>query len=141
MQANNMKELETILRKEMEKAMRITSDKVLADMYEETYGFYTGSNPKQYQRTGALGDTPKTTAISSSGDSVSFQAYLDTSGGYTSGDKPSMTQVLHLANYGTPWTTASGAPARQTVGKKGFWERAEQKMQKELDSTMGAFFR
>lgn len=140
MTAKNMKELEQMLLKEMRKAMNVASEKMLADMHDETSDFYTQGNPKMYQRTGALGDTPKTTAVSSSGNIVSFKAYLDTSGGYTTGDNPSMTQVLDLANYGKPWTTESGSPARATLGKKGFWERAEKKMQRTLDRTMGQFF-
>lgn len=141
MTAKNMKELEQMLLKEMRKAMNVASERMLADMYDETGGFYTQGNPKMYQRTGALGDTPKTTAVSSSGNVVSFKAYLDTSGGYTTGDNPSMTQVLDLANYGKPWTTKSGSPARTTLGKKGFWERAEKKMQRTLDRTMRQFFK
>ena len=140
MTAKNMKELEQMLLKEMRKAMNVASERMLADMYDETGGFYTQGNPKMYQRTGALGDTPKTTTVSSSGNVVSFKAYLDTSGGYTTGDNPSMTQVLDLANYGKPWTTKSGSPARATLGKKGFWERAEKKMQRTLDRTMRQFF-
>lgn len=140
MTAKNMKELEQMLLKEMRKAMNVASERMLADMHDETGGFYTQGNPKMYQRTGALGDTPKTTAVSSSGNVVSFKAYLDTSGGYTTGDNPSMAQVLDLANYGKPWTTKSGSPARATLGKKGFWERAEKKMQRTLDRTMRQFF-
>lgn len=140
MTAKNIKELEQMLLKEMRKAMNVASERMLADMYDETGGFYTQGNPKMYQRTGALGDTPKTTAVSSSGNVVSFKAYLDTSGGYTTGDNPSMTQVLDLANYGKPWTTKGGSPARATLGKKGFWERAEKKMQRTLDRTMRQFF-
>ena len=140
MTAKNMKELEQMLLKEMRKAMNVASERMLADMYDETGGFYTQGNPKMYQRTGALGDTPKTTAVSSSGNVVSFKAYLDTSGGYTTGDNPSMAQVLDLANYGKPWTTKSGSLARATLGKKGFWERAEKKMQRTLDRTMRQFF-
>ncbi len=140
MTATNMRQLEQMLLKEMRKAMIVTSDKVLADMYDETGSFYAQGKPKMYKRTGALGDTPKTTPISSSGNVISFGAYLDTSGGYTTGDNPSMTQVLNLANYGKPWITKSGSPARDTLGKRGFWERAEKKMQKTLDRTMRRFF-
>ena len=141
MAATNIKELEQMLLKEMRKAMHITSNKVLADMYNETENFYTKGKPKQYQRTGALGDTPKTTAISSIGNEVSFDAYLDTSERYMTGSKPTMTQVLNLANYGTPFTTKNGYSAKPTIGKKGFWERAEKKMQKILDKTLKQYFK
>lgn len=136
-----MKELEQMLLSEMRKAMVVASDKMLADMYEETYGFYTQGDPQMYDRTGALGDTPKTTNITSSGDTVSFEAYLDKSGGYTTGDNPSMEQVLNLANYGQTWTTSGGHQARHTLGKKGFWERAEVKMENTLNDVMEQFFK
>ena len=140
-----MEELKVIMLKEADKAMRVTSKKALADMYEGTGWFYTGKKPKKYKRTGALGDTPRTTAnkktiTSRDTAEVSFDAYLDLKHDYTTGDKPSMEQVLELANYGKPWTTASGAEAKDTVGKKGFWERAEKKIEKDLEDTMGKFF-
>lgn len=141
MVANNMIKLEQMLLKEAQKAMVVASDKILADMYDETEKFYTKGKPKMYQRTGALGDTPRTTTISTSGNEVSFDAYLDTSHNYTSGSNPSMTQVLNLANYGTPFTTKNGYSAKPTLGKKGFWERAEKRMQKTLDRTMKQFFK
>ena len=75
-----------------------------------------------------------------SGDEAAFDAYLDQSYVYPTGDNPSMGQVLDLANYGKPWITKSGTPARHTLGKKGFWDRAEKKMEKTLDDTMSQFF-
>ena len=141
MVANNMIKLEQMLLKEAQKAMVVASDKILADMYDETEKFYTKGKPKMYQRTGALGDTPRTTTISTSGNEVSFDAYLDTSHNYTSGSNPSMTQVLNLANYRTPFTTKNGYSAKPTLGKKGFWERSEKRMQKTLDRTMKQFFK
>lgn len=141
MVARNMSELNAMLMKEINKAMRVVSEKDLADMYGETGKFYTKGRPKMYQRTGALGDTPKTTANTVSGNTVSFDAYLDTSGGYSTGDKPSMTQVLDLANYGKPWITKGGNPAKPTLGKKGFWEASEKKMEKNLTRVMSKFFK
>ena len=144
MTANSMEELRALMLKEADKAMRVASEKVLADMYEETGKFYTGKKPKVYKRTGALGDTPRTTAntkVRKSRDlaEVSFDAYLDTEHVYSSGDKPDMEKVLELANYGKPWQTKSGADAKDTVGRKGFWERAEKKMEKHFNQTMRKF--
>lgn len=141
MTAKNMKELEQIMLKEMKKAMSVASEKMLADMHDETGRFYTKGQPKMYKRTGALGDTPKTTAPSESNNAVSFEAYLETSYDYSTGSKPSMTQVLNLANYGIPFTTNSGHSARPTLGNKGFWERSEKKMEKTLNRTMKKFFK
>lgn len=138
--AKNMNELNKMLMKEIQKAMKVTSEKVLGDMYEETGGFYTQGSPKMYQRTGALGDTPKTTAISTMGNEVSFEAYLDKNHQYTTGSNPNMTDVLNLANYGKQFTTKNGGKARPTLGKKGFWEESEKKMEKTFDDIMKKFF-
>lgn len=140
MAAKDMKELENMLLKEMRKAMKSASKEILTDMKEETKGFYTQGNPKMYERTGALGETPETSDLVSVGNTVSFKAYLNTASQYTTGDNPNMQQVLQLANYGNPWVTSSGRLARDTLGKKGFWERAESKMQSDLDKAMSKHF-
>lgn len=144
MTAKSMEELRAIMLRETDKAMRVASEKALADMYEETGGFYKGKKPKAYKRTGALGDTPGTTAnkkITKSQNlaEVSFDAYLDTNHIYSTGDRPEMRKVLELANYGKPWKTKSGSEAKNTVGKKGFWERAEKKMRKHFNQIMRKF--
>lgn len=133
MVVRSIDELERALRKEMQKAMRVVSEKALADMYEETGGFYTGGEPKVYERTGALGDTPRVTPPTVGGDSVSFKAYLDTSGGYTTGKQPSMETVLTLAN------TGSYPGMRSTVGRTHFWDRAKDKINDDFLSTMSSF--
>lgn len=141
MTAHNMQELDAMLMRELKKAMNVTSNKALGEMYGETGGFYTGGEPKMYERTGALGDTPRTTSIRTGGKTVSFEAYLDQKHQYTTGDEPTMDKVLNLANSGIPWTTKSGSSARRTVGKRGFWERAEKKIGKSFEKTLGSFFK
>lgn len=139
--AKNMKQLNNMLMKELRKASHVVSEKMLGDMYEETGGFYTSKEPKVYERTGALGDTPRTTAITStttdSGGEVSFKAYLDKDHQYTTGIRPSMATVLKHANTGGD---RSNPPMRAVVGKSGFWERAEEKMEKSLNDTMDKYF-
>ena len=140
MTANNMSQLNAMLMKELRKAMNVASEKMLADMYGETGKFYTKGKPK-YERTGALGDTPRTTAIKSAVNSVSFEAYLDLNHQYTTGSYPNMEQVLKLANSGIPFTSKNGYPARPTLGRKGFWEASEKKMERTLNQTMSKFFK
>jgi len=135
MVVNSTEELERAIMRDMQNAMKAVEAKALADMYEATGNFYAGTNPKMYQRTGALGDTPKTTSPSVSGDAVEFKAYLDTSGGYTTGKQPSMEAVLTLADKG------SYPGLRPTVGNGGFWEKAEKKIEKDLNATMKAAFK
>ena len=139
MTAKNMKELENMLKKEMRKVMEVSSQKMLADMEEETWDYYSGSTPAMYQRTGTLGDTPKVTAVSVDGNEVSFDAYLDTDFRYKTGKQPTMLDVLRLANNGI--TTSSVGKLRRTIGNRGFWERAEKKMGKTFNSTMRKFFK
>lgn len=138
MAAKNIKELNAMLQKELRKAMNVVSEKTLEDMYEETGEFYTQGEPKMYVRTGALGDTPRTTSLSSTNNSVSFEAYLDEKHQYTTGKNPSMKDVLKLANNGI--TNSSVGKLRKTVGKQGFWEEAEKKIEKDLDNTLSSFF-
>lgn len=138
MNVRNMKELERAMLQEIKKAMNVASKKMLADMYDETGKYYTGSQPKVYERTGALGDTPKVTPTTTSGNSIQFEAYLDDTHQYTSGKNPTMTDVLNLANYGT--TNSSVGKLRATVGNRGFWERAVIKIENTFDETMRNFF-
>lgn len=140
MVANNIAELERMLMSRMKAAMNVAAAKMEADVYEQTYSFYAQGNPKVYVRTGALGNTPKVTAAKASDKTVSFDVYLDTNYQYSTGDNPSMQQVLELAENGTAWTTKSGAPARSTVGNGGFWKRSENTFQKTLDNVMSSFF-
>ena len=129
---------------DVRKAVNVISEKALADMYEETADYYTGGEPVSaeqggYVRTGALGDTPKTTALTVGDKEVSFDAYLDTNYRYTSGKRPTMTDVLNLADKGQ--NSSSVGYLRATVGKRNFWERAQEKIEKDMDNTMRSFFK
>lgn len=138
MVATNMKQLEAILAKHAKKAMSVAAAKVEADMYEETGDFYTQGNPKRYKRTGALGDTPRTTTVSVSGNTLTFNAYLDQSHQYTTGKAPSMGAVLAVAN---DHSLAPTYVLNPPLGKQHFWERAEKKMEQTFNNTMRSFFR
>lgn len=135
MNARNMAELRNMLMHEAQKAMTVASEKILAEMYHQTGDFYTGGEPKMYERTGTLANTPKTTALSTQGTSVSFDAYLDQSGSYTSGKHPSVGDVLELTNSG------SFPGLRPAVGKTGYWDRAETNMEKILNDVLRKVFR
>lgn len=139
MAVSNMEALNALLTRRLNKAMRVASEKALADMYDETGGFYTGGEPEVYERTGALGDTPRTTAITTNGYSASFEAYLDQKHRYTSGKKPTMLDVLNLANDGK--INGSVGYLKAVVGKGHFWDRAEKKMKKDFERTMKQFFK
>lgn len=138
MVAKNMKELETMLKKQLRKAVSVVQKKAEADLFEATGSFYAGGEPQEYERTGALGDTPRTTALTAKDDSASFQAYLDTTHQYTTGKNPNMKDVLNLTNYGK--TNSSVGKLRKAVGKTGYWEEAEKNIEKDLKETMEKFF-
>lgn len=139
MVATNMKQLKIMMLNQIKKTMDVSADKMLADMYNETYGFYAQSSPKQYIRTCALGDTPKVSTPTLGINSVSFEAYLDQSHYYSTGKEPSMSDVLNLANYGI--TDSSVGMLSPTLGKRGFWERAKNKMSKTLNENIKTFLK
>lgn len=137
--ARNINELNRMLHKELRKAMTVTAKKVLADMYKETGDFYTGGEPDMYIRTGALGDTPTTTAISVNGNEMTFEAFLNTQHQYTTGKNPNMLQVLRLTN---DLDTDQPGIGRllEAKGSPQFWDRALQQMEKTYDDVLSSFF-
>ena len=141
MGATNIEQLRQQILAAMRDAVSEAQEDIQKDMEDELKSFYSHGKPSRYTRTGALGETARTTDISVSGNSVSFTAYLDQSGSYTSGSNPSMGDVLRLANYGKAFTTKNGYTARPTLGKGGFWERAEERFQNSLNSALSRHFR
>lgn len=138
--ANNIDQLRQQILASMGKAMAEAQQLVMKDMEIELQSFYSKGKPVMYQRTGALAETARTSKITTSGNRVSFDAYLDQSGHYTTGSNPSMGDVLRLANYGKAFSTANGYSARPTLGKGGFWERAEERMQESLNRALSRYF-
>lgn len=129
----NEAQLKKAMMARLEKAMEITRKEIEAKMYEETGNFYTGTTPKFYRRTGALGDTPNTTSLSTSSSSIQFTAYLDQTHHYTTGSKPYMSDVLKWAN--------SNDQRHGIIGRSGFWDRAEAEFQSILNKNLKAFFK
>lgn len=138
MTAKNMKQLEAMLMKQLKKAMGVASKKALTDLYEETGSFYTEGNPKMYERTGALMNTPRTTPLSCGSKSVSFNAYLDENYTYTTGKNPTMHDVLELTN--DKKTSSSVGKLRPALGKSGYWEETEEKIKEDFEDTIKSFF-
>lgn len=138
--ARNDKQLRDLILKDMKAAMTAVKQSALADMQEATDYFYIGREPKSYRRTYALGDTPSVSNIKVDAGGLMFCAYLDDGTHYTSGSRPSMGEVLRLADQGIPFTTRNGFDARPTVGNKGFWEKAEKEIEKSLYKIMGEYF-
>lgn len=140
MAAKNMKQIESMLMQEIEKAMNEASKKALEDMKEEVSGFYAGGTPTMYERTGALGDTPRTTSLTVTGNEISFNAYLDENHRYTTGKNPTMEDILNLTK-ATPVHNSSVGYLRSVRGRVGFWERAKDKMERDFNETLRKTFK
>jgi len=123
--ASNMAQIEDEIKQMLLKACKEMAVKAKREMQEETWDFYFGGMPAVYQRTGSLGNTPEVTPVSVSGNSITFDAYLNQDYTYTTGKRPSMNEVLQLANEGEL------AGFRPVVGKTGFWDRAKERMKGE----------
>ena len=158
MVATSMEELERQLMLKLKQTMNAASHEMQMDAYDEVRDFYSQGSPVVYQRTGALGDTPRATIPKVSGNEITFEVYLDQDYTYpitntvvtsydgkhhytSRGSAPTMGQVLELANYGKPFTTKGGKLAHPTLGKKGFWEQAEKAMSKRLKSKIKENFK
>lgn len=95
--ATNAAQLRKMIMRSLQGAMEKAEVLALGDLYEETGRFYMTATPDKYRRTGQLANTPKTDGVSVGADSVEFKAYLDTSGGYSTGSRPGMETVLNWA--------------------------------------------
>lgn len=129
MTVNSLAALEKQLMDKLSEAMNEAGAQMWIDTDEEVKDFYSQGEPK-YVRTGKLGSTPSSTPVSVSGKSVSFEIYLDSSRGYSTGSF-SMSEVL----------TNAEAHTAGIVGKPGFWERSKKKMEATLTKVIGAAFR
>ena len=130
MVATNMKQLEQMLRTKLKVAMQSASDNINSDITQNLSSFYTQGTPEFYKRTGNLGNSAERTPLSCSGNTISFEAGLNTTHGYTTGTF-SKTEVLEAAE-----NHEAGI-----LGKPGFWEKSENNMQKLLDSAIRSLFR
>jgi len=137
--ANNMGQLENMFRQHLQKAMRVVQAKAEEDMFEETGMFYTVGTPKLYPRTGGLGSSPRTTALSVGGNSVSFEAYLEPP------DYSAVNAYLQSLGYqsyfsGMQVLTAAEQHRAHILGKPYFWSRAKKKIERDFYNTMQSFF-
>ena len=128
---HSLEELKEQIEQRMRRGMVEASSTALQDMKSATQFFYHGGFPKKYKRTGALGNTPEVETVTGDSSGMRFTARLNQDHQYSTGDNPSMNQVLQLANYGNPWVITNPHNgdeylAKPTVGSQGFWEKAEE---------------
>lgn len=133
--AHNDDELAQLIMKDIQSAVQLTEKYAIADMGMAISHFYAGGYPKMYIRTYQLAKTPKTSGVRVlSNKHVQFDAYLDDSGGYTTGKHPSMAQVLDLTDKG------SSPGLRPAVGSTGYWDMANKYIEKHFDDCMKQYF-
>lgn len=139
--ARNMNQVNQLLMKKIQQAMKEVQQNALSDMQKETARFYEGTQPTSYHRTGALGQTPRvsdlTSSKSSTGGKVSFNAYLDDTHQYTTGRQPTMRTILTMANQGG---SMKNPPMAALDGNPGFWDRSKEEIERELKQTMTRYF-
>lgn len=138
--ANNSAELEKMIMDQVQKAMQATQVKIKADMLKETKAFYSQGSPRLYTRTGQLGNSPRTTPVVMSGNSASFEAYLQL-GSYHVPNEAFTSRGL--ASYFSPLEvmTAAEAGTANIKGKSGFWERSLQHMERDINTVFGRYFK
>lgn len=140
--ASNMEEVRQVILDQIEQATKEVSSKILLELRKATTWFYTGKQPKYYKRTYFLMNSPKVEHVYRYSNHITMRALLNAGKHcYTTGDKPSAEQVFELANNGNAWRTQSGAMAKDTVGKKGFWEKGTKNAEKAFNNAFKKYFK
>lgn len=130
----NRAEMERAMKKKITRAMQEFRLKASDDMKEEMTEYYMSGTPKVYERTYEMDNSPEVLPVIDEGDEITTIARLNTDFKYNTGKEPTMEDVLNLANYGT--NQSSVGYLRDTVGKEGFWEEMQDRMEKDFYSTM-----
>lgn len=116
--------------KELSSAMNEANSKSLEGMKQSLSEFYGGGSPREYKRTGMMGNTPETTGVSVGGTSASFEAKLNGGYSYSTGSNPSGDTVLGWAESGSAGI----------VGTPGFWAKSEERIEQALNDAMSSHF-
>lgn len=130
MAANSLGEIIEQIKGDMKNALLDAQTQSELIMHDAILGFYAGGTPTMYARTGALGQTPATESIDDG-----FRTYLNQSGGYSTGKKPTMKQVIQLTD------TGAAAGLRPAVGAPGYWDKAEEQIKDAVNDAFSHYFR
>lgn len=120
---NSFAALERQIVKDMQTAAQRTKDKIEMELIMNVNGYYDGSTPQRYQRTGTLLTSPDSTPVQGSGKHLEFSVYMDEGISYSTGTF-SGAQVIDATERG-------GAG---TIGNHGYFQRTEEAAQQILDS-------
>ena len=120
---NSFAALERQIMKDMRTAAQRAKDKIEMELIMNVNGYYDGSTPQRYQRTGTLLTSPDSTPVQGSGKHLEFSVYMDEGISYSTGTF-SGAQVIDATERG-------GAG---TIGNHGYFQRTEEAAQQILDS-------
>ena len=120
---NSFAALERQIMKDMQSATNRSKDRIEMELFMNVNGYYDGSTPQRYQRTGTLLTSPDSTPVQGSGKYLEFSVYMDDGISYSTGTF-SGAQVIDATERG-------GAG---TIGNHGYFQRTEEAAQKILDS-------
>ena len=120
---NSFAALERQIMKDMQSAANRAEDKIEMELFMNVNGYYDGSTPQRYQRTGTLLTSPDSTPVQGSGKHLEFSVYMNDGISYSTGTF-SGAQVIDATERG-------GAG---TIGNHGYFQRTEEAAQKILDS-------
>lgn len=120
---NSFSDLERQIMKDMQSAATRAKDKIELELFMNVNGYYDGSTPQRYQRTGTLLTSPDSTPVQGSGKHLEFSVYMNDGISYSTGTF-SGAQVIDATERG-------GAG---TIGNHGYFQRTEEAAQKILDS-------
>lgn len=120
---NSFAALERQIMKDMQSAAQRSKDRIELELFMNVNGYYDGSTPQRYQRTGTLLTSPDSTPVQGSGKHLEFSVYMNDGISYSTGTF-SGTQVIDATERG-------GAG---TIGNHGYFKRTEESVQSILDS-------
>ena len=120
---NSFAALEWQIMKDMQSAVNRSKDRIEMELFMNVNGYYDGSTPQRYQRTGTLLTSPDSTPVQGSGKHLEFSVYMNDGISYSTGTF-SGAQVIDATERG-------GAG---TIGNHGYFQRTEEAAQKILDS-------
>lgn len=141
MTANSMEELEKQIMDKMRTAMLVVRTKAEMAEKEELQSFYSTGNPSIYVRTGKLGNSDRISGLSGGGKRLSFDAWLDQSYGYDMPNEAFTSRGLP-SYFSTPEVLIAAENGSSGVlGRPGFWQRTEKRIESDLNSTFASSFR
>ncbi len=114
------------MQKEMYAALEEATNQSFQDLQENVGNFYD-SPEGRYHRTGQLRDSPQLDGISFNGDSAVSQISINTGTQYDPAGRDTATIYGYAEDGGL-------------LGNGGFWQRTEEKIEKNIEDAFGKHF-